>query len=136
MPLLSLDGIVDLLAMHCDIAWSLDSKAYLVTPDFDYHKGNRIADDDLFVYLSGEYQHKNLLPLVPRLMTAAKHKRLHRHKARQIGAKTSCPLWHKSWTEIVRDTATRGLGQKLYEPPETERYTWSNHAAGATFAQS
>ena len=132
----STDGIVDLLSMHCDIARSLDTQPHLVAPDFDYHKGNRISDDDFFVSLPGEYQHKNLLPLVPRLMTAAKHKRLHRHKARQIGAKTSRPLWHKSWTELVSYTASRELGQKLYEPPGKERYTWSNHAAGVTFAQS
>src|SRR5208337_3251561 len=55
---LVLNGFVDLAAMDCDILGGLDAKTNLVTPDLDHGHRDVVVDNDAFVLLAGENQHR------------------------------------------------------------------------------
>src|SRR5262245_7321016 len=48
--------------MHRDLGWGIDPQPHLVAADIDDRDDNVVANNDAFVSLSGENEHRGLLP--------------------------------------------------------------------------
>jgi hypothetical protein len=63
LAILALDGLVHLLAVHGDLDRGRDPQSNLITPNIHHGDDDIIADDDTFVAVSGQDQHRfRLLP--------------------------------------------------------------------------
>lgn len=56
------DGVVDLFAVDADLFGGVDAEADLVASYLDHHQGDVVTDDDLFVLLTAEHEHRQSLP--------------------------------------------------------------------------
>src|SRR5438093_11495180 len=57
-----LDRLINCLAMHGDVARGVDAQPHFVAADIDNRDDNVVADNDAFVTVSGQNQHRWLLP--------------------------------------------------------------------------
>jgi hypothetical protein len=55
-------GFVNLFAMYCNVRRSCNTQANLVAPYIDYGNLYLVPDHNSFIALSGQYQHRELLP--------------------------------------------------------------------------
>jgi hypothetical protein len=55
LAVLSLDGLVHLLAVHADLDWSRDPQSDLVAPYVHHGDDDVVTDDDAFVAVAGQH---------------------------------------------------------------------------------
>jgi hypothetical protein len=65
LPILSLDRFVDLLPVHRNLDRRRDPQANLVAPDIDYGNDDVITDNNAFISVAGQHEHRSGSFLLP-----------------------------------------------------------------------